>query len=296
MNILITGYDGFIGKHICNFLETNKHLVFKISKDVAPQNEYSFDIDLTNNQKVLEFAEYVNQENIKIDIIIHLAFVLANVKQDENKQLYSFNQNIKISENIVSLTKQLKPKKIINFSSMAVYPNIDGVFDEKSEIKTSENSDCLYGLAKFCAENIFDYFLKNEGIIISHLRIAQVYGKGMRNDRIVPVMEKELKEKNRITVFGNGKRISSFLNIDKLIEYINYFILYNFEGVYNVGHESLSFENLAKNIIKKQGNSNSQIIKVKKGIKSKFRLNSEKLTKQILKYKNQKNERTGKEI
>lgn len=284
MNIIVTGANGFIGKHICSFLEKQSHKVFKIVRENKNNLENTIELDLTNKNAVLNFIEDF-QKNNKIDIIINLASKLANVEQNEDEQLQVLIDNIKITKNIVSLVKELKPQKLINFSSIAVYPNIDGDFDEKSQIKMSANAECMYGLSKFCSENIFDYMLKNQDITVSHLRVSQVYGDGMRQDRILSIMKQELQEKNTITVFGEGQRESNFINVNKLTELLNYFINNNIHGIYNVGDELLSYLQLAEKIISKNGNNDSIIIKKIEGSRSKFHLNTDKLTKTIDKLK-----------
>lgn len=272
MNVLVTGADGFIGKHVCPFLERQRHHVFKLA------------LDLTNNAEVVKFSEEFKNKHT-IDVVIHLAAKMANVNQDFTEQFKSLYDNLEITKNVVALVKILKPQKLINFSSMAVYPNVDGVFSEDARIHMSENSDCLYGLAKFCGENIFECFLKNQNIVITHLRISQVYGGGMCSDRIMPIMQQELKEKNVITVYGEGERISNFINIDKLLEVLGHFFIEKLPGVYNIGGESLGYMEIAKRIIKERGDEKSSIIRIKKGSQVKFILDTKKLEEKMNEFK-----------
>jgi len=53
----------------------------------------------------------------------------------------------------------------------------------------------------------------------------------------MPVMLKELKEKNVITVFGNGEKITNFIYIDKLLSAVNFFIENNSESIFNIDDE-----------------------------------------------------------
>lgn len=278
MNILITGANGFIGKHLCDFLK-NSHNVFRVVRKNENNLENTFEADLTDEKSIEELVK--NLQNKKIDIVIHLASKLASINQTEDEQVQVLLDNIAITKNMVTLIKEIKPNKLIDFSSMAVYPNIDGDFNEESQIKPSENTDCMYGLAKFCSENIFDYMLKNQDIKISHLRVSQVYGENMYQDRIMPIMVQELQEKNTITVFGNGERQSDFICVDKLINFVNYFIENDIHGIYNVGDESLSYLNLAEKIISEYGDEKSLIKKIPQGIKPKFQLDKSKLVKTI---------------
>ncbi len=276
MNILITGSNGFIGKHICDFLESQNYTLFKIVQSQKNENRNSFELDLKNANMVEAFLEEFKVKN-KVDCIIHLASALVNTRQTKDEQYDVLIDNLEITRNMVKVISELGPRKVINFSSMAVYPNIDGVYTEESKVMMSDNHECMYGLSKFCSENIFDHMLKDKKISIVHLRVAQVYGDGMRDDRVISVMKSELIKNNEITVFGNGERISNFIHIENLIDVIKYFVSYDIIGIFNVGKESLSYYDLAKRIIADFGNEYSLIKKQENGSKAKFILNTKKI-------------------
>lgn len=277
MNILITGINGFIGRNLAGVLR-DKHNIYGLDLKTknGPRDKRQIAIDLADHVKVRKYFSKFKQSN-RIDIIVHLAAQMASV--DNCRKLSILYDNLKITEGIVLAAEILNPKKIINFSSMAVYPNKDGLFNENSTIQPSLNSDCFYGLAKFCSENIMDFMLAGKNIIISHLRVSQVFGEGMGQDRLMPGMLRELKNKNTVTVFGGGRRISNFIHIAKLAEIVSFFIYNDYKGIYNVGAENLSYEKVAERIIKEYGNHKSRIIKEKKGSDIQFFLNTSKLHK-----------------
>ncbi|MCT7519023.1 NAD-dependent epimerase/dehydratase family protein [Aliarcobacter cryaerophilus] len=278
MNILITGSGGFIGSNLVNDLKKD-HFIFELYNG----KEYCFKgnkiiCNMQNNEHIKKLLN----ENIKVDIVIHTASILGT--KDNINNISLFYDNIKMYENLILIINKFNPSRVINFSSIAVYPNKDGNFSEISEIKPSENTECLYGLSKFCGENILDFFLKEKNICMIHLRISQVYGKGMREDRIMKVMEKELKETNKITVFGMGKRISNFIKIESLVEKIKLLLNCNSSNIFNMGEENISYKELAERIIKQYGNKDSKIELVDKGVSSKTFINSEKLKNMEIKY------------
>ncbi len=275
MNILITGANGFIGRHAAEYLG-GKHTVLKLIFGKKPETEDEIELDLTDAEQVkLVFSEF--KKTNKVDLIIHLAAMMAYVNTvDDIDILYN---NLKITENIITIARLLNPKKIINFSSIAVYPDQDGRYEETSQIHPSLNSDCLYGLSKFCSENMLEFLLRDEKIILSQLRVSQVYGEGMSEERVVPAMLKELREQNMITVFGNGRRVSNFIRIEKLLEIIDFFCENDVEGIYNVGEENLSYMCLAQRLIDRYSNSSSKIAKEKKGSNAKFCLDTTKVNR-----------------
>ena len=273
MNILITGAGGFIGTHLYNHLEKT-HDVTRIFSSIQPAGKQNlFSVDLTKKNRVETLIQDLS--SIRFDAIIHLASKMASL--DSIEKMSILNKNIDMIENMVLLIKRLKPQLVIHFSSMAVYPNISGIFSEDSLPMPQKNRDCIYGLSKFASEVILDFSLRNEKMRIAHLRVAQVYGDGMRQDRIIPVMRKELEEKNTITVYGNGERKSCFIEIKKLVETVDYFLKNKVDGVYNVGHENISYYDLAKIVLNQYGNEESTIVKLPHGNKEKFNLDSSKL-------------------
>ncbi len=271
MNILVTGANGYIGKSLVFSLE-KEHVIYKlIHAEEYSKVDNTFSIDLLNDRHL----EQLCAENIVIDIIIHTASKMAS--SDNTDDISVLYDNLKICESLVLITKKFDVNRFINFSSMAVYPNINGNYDEKSLVKPSLNNDALYGLSKFCSENLLDYLLKSKNIKIVHLRIGQVYSEDLRDDRLYKVMIAEILKTNKITVYGNGQRVSNFIHKDSLINKIKIFLNNNFEGVYNVGDENISYESFAKKVISKYGNAKSEIVYKPNGATPKFHLDLNKL-------------------
>ncbi len=271
MNILITGANGFIGSYLAKQLNSKYNIIKLINGYSYSNSKNTIVCNLTDEQHIKNFL----QEDMNFDIIIHAASIM--VSSSNINSLSLFYDNVKMYENLLLIVEKFRPSKVINLSSIAVYPNIDGEFSEDSEIRPSLNNDGLYGLSKFCGENILDFFNKKHTICITHLRVAQVYGDGMREDRIFQMMLKELELTNSITVFGNGERMSGFIEVNILIKKIIYFIEKNICGIFNVGSQNMLYADIAKNIINEYGNLNSTIKFVDYGTSSKTLINCDKL-------------------
>jgi nucleoside-diphosphate-sugar epimerase len=271
MNILVTGACGFVGQHVCRYLQ-KKHTLHKIDSTTS---EDVLTVDLSDMDQAKDISHKI-QKDVRIDVILHLASKLMGAPDIEN--IGVFYDNIRMVESVIALAKDIKPGKVVNISSMAVYPAIDGTFSETSQIQTSCNADCLYGLSKFCSENLIDFMLNKRGILTAHLRVSQIVGQGMRTDRVVPMMLKELSENNTITVRGNGERVSNFIHIDKLVSLIGLFVEQDISGIYNVGGVNISYYDLAQRLIMEHGNKRSRIIKIDDKPGSNFRLSVDKLS------------------
>mgnify|MGYP000864596598 FL=1 len=269
MNILITGSNGFIGKNLSQKLKKKYEIYYLTRSKFYSRKKNKIKCDLLKKNHI----NLLMKEKLKLDIIIHAASKLASSSNLENISL--IKNNILIYENLSLVINKFNPKQVINLSSIAIYPNKDGVYDETSQVRPSINNDCLYGLSKFIGENILDFKCSKSNIL--NLRIAQVYGSGMRSDRIYEIMKKQLKDKNTINVYGMGRRVSGFIHIDSLVSKIKFCIKKKLDGIFNIGDENLSYKQLAKKIIIKYGNINSQIKFLDKGVNSKTFINFKKL-------------------
>ena len=82
----------------------------------------------------------------------------------------------------------------------------------------------------------------------------------MNKFRIHKVFENELKEKNKITIWGNGERCFPQISIEYLNSILLNIIENHITGTYNLGEENISLIDLAKKYIQLYGDNNSEII------------------------------------
>ena len=281
MNIIISGANGFIGGELLNALAMGQSNFrpIAIGRFNLKQTADFYIVDLEKKKSVENFIKDIQIKKIKIDVFVHCAALMADATNQYDIQL--FNQNNLITEHVILIVKQLNIKNLINLSSIAVYPNIDGEYFENSIINTAKNGDCLYGLAKFNSEELFNYFLTIDAVSVINLRVSQVYGDRMRKDRTYKIMENEMKQSNQITVWSNGERVSNFVEIDYVLKTILHFINKPTTGLFNVGGENLSYKELAEKVKTSNNNVDAEIKLVNKGVISKVYINSDKLKKEL---------------
>lgn len=268
MKILITGVTGFIGKNLFRFLSKDYN-VFGTGRKTSDNNNY-IQLDFLGESTQLSDLK------LEVDVIIHCASVLADTKN--NKDINLFYDNVKISEFLIALAKKTRPQLIINLSTIGVYPSKDGTYSELDQIQPSSNFEGLYGLSKFCAEELLSFYYQKEATRIVHLRLGQTIGDGMRDDRIYSLMKKELEERNCISVWADGERMSSFLSIDFLQKTIHKIIQHrDVSGVFNVSEMNISYLELANQVISKYGKEDSKIELLSKGKKSKVLIDTQKI-------------------
>jgi nucleoside-diphosphate-sugar epimerase len=272
LKIFITGVNGFVGKNLYRYLAPRYEVIgFYNSGNSLFEDCVKVDLkDITATTKA--FQEAALEHEI---IVLHLASQTANINNLHDNELV--NINTQIAKNVALAIKSINAKFLVNLSSSSVYPNVDGVFNELSIPNPSQNSDCFYGLSKFNSEVILNFILSNESTLILHLRTGIIYGEDMDNTRLIPVLEKELKDKNSITLYGNGKRLLNLIRIENLMKYFHFFIQNPKSDIVNLADECISVLKLAERIILEKGNSNSKILLKDVGNKNQFVLDTTKI-------------------
>jgi len=271
MNILLTGSKGFVGKNILKTLSKNYKIFSLENGNTYNRKKKKIICNLLNKNHI----NMILREDLTIDIIIHAASKLSSVSNMQSNS--TLQENILMYEHLSKIINKFDPKQVINLSSTAVYPNKDGVYTETSEIKPSENNDCYYGISKIIGENILDFKCKKSKIL--NLRVAQIYGAGMRKDRAYQIMKKDLIKKNTIFVYGMGRRVSGFIHIDSLIKKIETCINKKLSGIFNIADINLSYKQLALKLIKEFGNKKSKIKLLNIGLSNKTFINFSKFRK-----------------
>jgi nucleoside-diphosphate-sugar epimerase len=274
MKILLTGSSGFFAKEFIKYsLSNKKYKLFCITrKKIKIQNIKHWQIDLSK-KKIRKFP----QKN-KFDLVIHSSFVRK--KKGESKIVY---ENFNITKNLIQILKKNYFKKIINISTASLYHNKDGKFSENDDIYFSENNDNIYGLSKYFSEMIFNSYLNKKKII--HLRVGNIIGND-KDKSIVSEMKRDLKKKNHIEIYGNGKRVLNLIHIKSLIQYIFLIFKKNTYGVFNICDYSISLKKIAELIKNKYGSDKSRLLFKKKYMKNpKFNLVTTKFFNLIKKKK-----------
>lgn len=256
MKILLTGSSGFFAKEFIKYTTYNKrYKLFCITrKRIKTKNIKYWQIDLSK-KKIRKYPQ-----KIKFDLVLHSSFVRK--KKDESQIVY---ENFNITKNLIQILKKNYFKKIINISSASLYHNKDGKFSENNDVYFSENNDNFYGLSKYFTEMMFNSYLNKKKII--HLRVGNIIGND-KDKSIVSEMKRDLKSKNEIEIYGNGKRVLNLIHIRSLIQYIFLILKKKTYGVFNICDYSINLKKIAELIKSKYGSNKSRLFFKKKYMKN----------------------------
>ncbi len=211
MRILITGSDGFIGRHLSNHLQGNP--LYEI-----------FDYDLATNDDLRDRANLDRMiEMVRPEVIIHLG-ALAGVRRGEDYPKEYFETNVWGTENVFSLAKKHGVSKVISFSSSSV-------FNDKGELQPQSH----YGKTKLLGEKIAEMYKKDIPNIYI-VRPFTVYGLYGRGDQVIYKWINQIKGEGKITFFGDGNSYRPYTHVKDLCVALNSMLMRNIGfQTFNIG-------------------------------------------------------------
>jgi UDP-glucuronate 4-epimerase len=232
MNVLVTGSEGFIGKHLVRSLQDINH-------------------------KVITHNGVKSFENVNIDAMIHLAAV-AGIRPDKQDAFQHYNDNILQTLTHLDSCVRYGIPKFVFVSSSSVYGNSDsGPF---SETDNTDKPLCHYAATKKAGELACYTYHYLHGLDIACVRPFTVYGPGQKTEMAIPLFTKQILFGKKLSVFGNGNTLRDYVYVQDVVDGIigTLSINHGYE-IYNLGSEkastTLELIRLIENRLGKKANS-----------------------------------------
>ena len=214
--ILVTGGSGFMGSHLLEALvATKRYKVYGVddhsggSVQNIPQDCFFYEMDLRDKKKTENLIS-----RIQPDVIYALA---ANAREGASffQPLSVTERNINVYMNVLESAVRHGVKKIIYFSSMAVYgEHTQPPFDEKMPRVPCD----IYGLSKSWCEQSTEMLAEAHGFEYVIVRPHNVFGEKQclrdlyRN--VIAIFMNRIMREEPIYIYGDGKQKRAFSYID----------------------------------------------------------------------------------
>lgn len=236
MRVLITGINGFIGKHLTERLLGKGHRVSGIVRE---------DGGVLNKKIVGKAIRHS-------EVVIHLAALTSHEDIVDNK-FKSLEINLQGTRNVLeAFLKSRTTKKLLYASTGKVY----GKIVHLPILETHPTSPLnILGKSKLITEKLIDFYSNNQKEFII-FRIFNTYGTGQNKNFLIPTILRQLSQKKREIVLGDVSAKRDYLYIDDLMRA---FIL----AIENKGPLGVSIYNICTGI----GSSALEIIKIISKIK-----------------------------
>lgn len=197
MVILVTGVFGFLGYSLSN----------ELAKDNCVIGLYNTSIRSLKNTSI-KYYRKIDEITEVPDLIImcHAAVSSGNVNIENN---HLFETNVLFTEII---TKYFPNVRTIYISSVSVFGScVSCLFSEY----TVEHPESSYAISKFWAEKLV---LANKQNVV--VRMASLYGIGMKENTLIPNYVNQALESKVINVWGDGERLQNYIHITDAVDLI----------------------------------------------------------------------------
>ena len=263
-NILITGGAGFIGSSLAekllqnfeNFIVIIDNLITGDIRNIplAPKSRLKFIKCDVNNYKDISSVMI----SFQFDYVFHYA-ALVGVQRTQQNPVKVLN-DLKGIENVLSLSKNSKVKRVFFSSSSEVYG--EPMELPQNETTTPLNSRIPYAVVKNVGEAYLRSYKKEFDLDYTIFRFFNTYGPKQSTDFVMSKFIKNALAGEDITIFGDGSQTRTFCyvddNIDSCVNAFNTDKTLN--DVINIGgNVEITMLELAEKIIK-QTKSKSKII------------------------------------
>ena len=270
VKVLVTGGAGMIGSNLVKRLVFEGYDVFVADNLWRGKKEYLLSDDKgtmvipNKNFHKVDLRDYKNCLKVtkKMDVVVHLADVVAGINYVFSNESSLYRSNILINTNTLHACIANKVKKYIYAGTACSYPKSKQSFINPPPFKEDDvypaEPESAYGWSKLMGEYEAE-LVHNEGLIdIEILRLHNVYGSPSELDpsmsQVIPALcRKAIEQKNlELVVWGSGRQKRAFVHVDDVVDGFVKAInkTSKFKGVIQLGpNYSTSIAEIAKRVV-----------------------------------------------
>ena len=251
--IYVAGHRGLVGSALVRKLEKEgfTNIITKTHQE----------LDLTRQADVEKFFE-----TEKPDYVILAAAKVGGIHANDTYPADFIMKNLQIECNVIDAAYKNQVQKLLFLGSSCIYPREcpQPIKEEYLLSDYLEKTNEAYALAKIAGLKMCSYYNKQYGTNYISVMPCNLYGINdnfsLENSHVLPALmrkfhEAKIKKEATVTVWGSGKPLREFLNVDDLADAC-LFLMDNYEGddFFNVGYgEEVTIMELAQLVKKTVG-------------------------------------------
>jgi len=268
--LLITGGAGLIGSNLVHALIQRQKYRIKVvdnlwrgRKENLPESKGSA-FDTKRDFFQLDLTEYENCERVTkdVDLIVHLADIVAGISYVFGNEYSLYQENTRINSNLLKAAISNRVENILYVGTACSYPaskqrEVTEVLLKEEEVYPAE-PETAYGWSKLMGEYELG-LATNEGLIDSIiLRLHNVYGPRCdidpKRSQVIPALCRKAAEypEGEFIVWGSGNQRRAFIFVADVVDAILRALDRGFgHGVIQIGtSKSFAIGEIAEQIVR----------------------------------------------
>lgn len=193
--ILISGANGFIGRHLLRHL-AGRHELYALTRPGSPMPEIQANWIEVDLGEMIDMTALPNE----IDAVVHLA-QSANYRAFPAQAIDIFNVNVRSTQYLLEYARQAHASHFLFASSGGIYGGSNEALTEDMPIDPLNNALGYYLTSKYAAELLISTYQAFFNTIA--FRFFFVYGHGQRSEMLVPGLIRKVMQDEEITIQGN---------------------------------------------------------------------------------------------
>lgn len=242
MKIVIFGCNGYIGRHLCRYMQTRGHYI--IGYDIAESTEID---KIEYHYLNILNTDAVNEIDFNVDFVLFFSGKTGTLNG-----FREYKDFIEINE--IGLLNVLTSMRLKNSNARFIFPSTRLVYRGDQNNKLSEDAPkefkTIYSLNKWNGENLISLFQQYFNLKYTIFRIGVPYGNIINSKYsygIIGVFYENAIKNNCIELYGGGQQRRTFTHVNDICDqiYCSFFISDCENQIFNVVGENLSLLDVA---------------------------------------------------
>lgn len=239
MKVLITGGAGYLGTELVKKLVQIPKVKEIVVYDNLSRGVYNFFLCTCIGGDNIRFVDgdildtrKLRKELKGVDVVFNLAAKIASPFTDADPHFFEQTNHWGVAE-LTYAVEESEVQQFIHISSLSVYGS-----SAKGKLvaeQTKLNPKTNYGISKMRGEGFVEALMKKKQTYIIRLGNAYGFNQSMRFDAVINRFGFDANFLKKISIYGDGQQVRSFIHIDKAARYITQIPFIQLPaGIYNM--------------------------------------------------------------